>query len=469
MKYTSKKKYKLKKKKLKKTKKRGGSNLSNASETRLERNYKKKFTDETLSNLKLNYEGDQDQRADLQRDRDNLIIQLIYSEELDNLIREDAMKELVKEVEEGWPQILNYFKEILHEKGNEEQLKANYDEIKEQLILILDNNIEEQIPDSKDKNEFIRLKEILIDLILKCMFNNFYIYNLLTNNIKLKVKILSDKRKLLLCQDIDEFINIDLLNLSMTKRKPFSGKLNLNDNLYAYNPYVIKPIAEFIGAPMPLRLENGNIINFTIIDYMKLILTIRKTLFQIQQNGSFFEIKNELDFFIDLIKKTNEEFEKKKRNITKAEPMLTSLKKQYRDSVVECLGKMKEKILDNIEKIAINTQIDNKFKLEDNTLENNIEELQKVQAFDIDPDGFLIEGRDDQWPEYENPSDLIIFINKLGFEETYFRQNWPEYIKQHLYAEYIPFNFLRLNSDLSDFRDWYLGKIPDDDIELYSV
>ena len=164
-------------------------------------------------------------------------------------------------------------------------------ELKENFNILLGNTVEEQISDSNDKNEFISQKEILIDLILKCMYNNFYIYSLLIKVIKQKVKILTDKRKLLLCQSIDQFINNDLLGLSLPNRKSFSGKLNLHDNLYAYNPYSLKSIEEFIGPPIPLMLEGGSIVNVTILDYVKLILTIRNKLFYLHQDGSFSDIK----------------------------------------------------------------------------------------------------------------------------------------------------------------------------------
>jgi hypothetical protein len=460
MKYTKKKIRKLKKK----SKKRGGSNTA---ETGLERDYKSQFTDPTFKNLEENINGNtSEKRADLEEDRDDLMFE-ISNREGYTIPNEQRF---VNDVAQLLILILDYFKEIFLEIRNKEELKMEYTELKDKINIVLGNSIiEERISDAKDKSEFLRLKEILIDLILKCMFNNYYIYNLLTKLIIKKVDILSDKRKLLLCQNIDEFINNDLLDLSIPKKEPYSGKLNLDDNLYGDNPYILKPIAEFIGPPIPLRLENGNIVDFTNIDYVKLILTIKAELLQ-YEHDQFSEIKNKLKYFIDLIRKASEHFEIKMGHIGRADTMLAALKKQYRDSVVECLGKMREKILANIEKIAINTQNHNKFDLEEenNTLENNIEELQKVRTFGIDPDGFFIEGRDDQWPDNEDTSDFYLFLDNLGFEKAYSQSLNSEYVRQHLLSDYIPFNLLQHESDLGEFRDWYLGEISDDDIELYS-
>ena len=60
-------------------------------------------------------------------------------------------------------------------------------------------------------------------------------------------------------------------------------------------------------------------------------------------------------------------------------------------------------------KLHLNTQKYNKFKLdeEDNTLEYITRIIEEVQNFDIDPDGFFIEGRDDLWPEEEETSNLL--------------------------------------------------------------
>ncbi|MDA9216450.1 hypothetical protein N9O88_01350 [bacterium] len=458
MKYTKRRIKKLKKK----SKKRGGSNTA---ETSLERDYKSEFTDPTFKNLEENINGNtSEKRADLDEERDDLVFEISdregYTEPNANAF---------EDVAQLWILILDYFKKIFL-GGREEELKDEYTELKDNINIVLGNSIiEERISDAKDKSEFLRLKDILIDLILKCMFNNYKIYNLLTKLIIKKVDILSDKRKLLLCQNIDEFINNDLLDLSIPKKEPYSGKLNLDDNLYGDNPYILKHIAEFIGPPIPLRLENGNIVDFTNIDYVKLILTLKAELLP-HEHDQFSEIKNKLNYFIDLIRKASEQFEIKMYRIGRADTMLAALKKQYRESVVDCLGKMREKILDNIDKIAINTKNHNKFDLEEgyNTLENNIEELQNVQAFEIDPDGFLIEGRDDQWPEGEEPSDLYIFINMLGFEKAYSQSLNSEYVREHLLSDYIPFNLLRPESTLMKFRDWYLGEIEDDDIELYS-
>ena len=73
-----------------------------------------------------------------------------------------------------------------------------------------------------------------------------------------------------------------------------------------------------------------------------------------------------------------------------------------------------------MEKIAFNTHKYNKFKLdeEENTLEYNRSIIEEVQNFDIDPDGFFIEGRDDLWPEDEETSNLLDFFDYLGFKET---------------------------------------------------
>ena len=123
-------------------------------------------------------------------------------------------------------------------------------------------------------------------------------------------------------------------------------------------------------------------------------------------------------------------------------------------------------------KIALNTHKFNKFKLdeEDNTLEYNRRIIEEVQNFDIDPDGFFIEGRDDLWPEEEETSNLLDFFDYLGFKEN---ADIPEdlqhqHIKNNLYVEYVPFNLIRMDADLGQFRDWYLGEIPDDGIELWS-
>jgi len=464
MKYKSK-KNRLKKK-LRKTKKRGGANLSNAAETNLERDYKKKFTNPTFKPIRQNIEASNDeQRLQLEEERENLVEEIFLNEE-------SMGSRLEQKVSEIWINIFDYLKEIIHEERNNEELKAEYLELKENFNILLGNTVEEQIADTNDKNEFIRQKEILIDLILKCMYNNFYIYNLLVKVIKLKVKILTDKRKLLLCQSIDQFINNDLLGLSLPNRKPFLGKLTLHDNLYAYNPYSLKSVEEFIGPPIPLMLEGGSIVNVTILDYVKLILTIRNKLFYLHQDGSFSDIKNKLEFYINLIRKTKEEFEKKINNINNAQSMLTTLAAEYRESVVQCLGKMREKILANVEKIAFNTQKYNKFKLdeEENTLEYNRSIIEEVQNFDIDPDGFFIEGRDDLWPEDEETSNLLDFFDYLGFKETpgIPEDSQHQHIKNNLYVKFVPLNLLKKNSDLGEFRDWYLGEIPDDAIELWS-
>lgn len=466
MKYKSKKK-KLKKNNLKKTKKKGGGNMSNAAETRLETDYKNKFTDSTFKPIRQNIQASNDEkRSELEEERENLVRVIALNEQ-------SMGSRLEEQVSLIWIQIFDYLKEIIHEERNDEELKDEYTELKKNLNILLGNSVEEQITDSNDKNEFLRLKEILIDLILKCMYNNFYIYNLLIKVIKQKVKILTDKRKLLLCQSIDQFINKDLLGLSLPVIKPFSGKLNLHDNLYAYNPYSLKSVEDFIGPPIPLMLEDGNIVDFTILDYLKIILTIRKELFEIHVNRSFSKVRNKLEFYINIIRKTKEEFAKKINRINEAQSMLTNLEKEYRDSVVECLGKMKEKILANVGEIALNTQKHNKFKLneEENTLEYNTSIIEEVQNFDIDPDGFFIEGRDDLWPEEEETSNLLDFFDYLGFKET---AGIPEdlqdqHIKNNLYVEYIPFNLLKMDSHLGEFRDWYLGEIPDEAIELYSV
>ena len=58
------------KKKLRKTKKRGGANLSNAAETNLEKDYKKKFTDPTFKPIRQNIEASNDeQRLQLEEER----------------------------------------------------------------------------------------------------------------------------------------------------------------------------------------------------------------------------------------------------------------------------------------------------------------------------------------------------------------------------------------------------------------
>ena len=197
MKYTKRRIKKLKKK----SKKRGGSNTA---ETGLERDYKSQFTDPTFKNLEENINGNtSEKREELEEDRDDLMVE-ISDREGYTVPNATAFS---NEVAQLWMLILDYFREIFLEIRNKEELKDEYNDLKDKINIVLGNSIiEERISDAKDKGEFLRLKEILIDLILKCMFNNYYIYNLLTKLIIKKVDILSDKRKLLLCQNIDEFI-----------------------------------------------------------------------------------------------------------------------------------------------------------------------------------------------------------------------------------------------------------------------
>ena len=117
MKYKSK-KNRLKKKKFRKTKKRGGANISNAAETNLERDYKKKFTDPTFKTIRQNIEASNDEkRLELEEERENLVEEIFLNEE-------SMGSRLEEKISLIWINIFDYLKEIIHEERNDEELKS---------------------------------------------------------------------------------------------------------------------------------------------------------------------------------------------------------------------------------------------------------------------------------------------------------------------------------------------------------
>merc|ERR1711966_513922 len=123
MKYTKRRIKKLKKK----SKKRGGSNTA---ETGLERDYKSQFTDPTFKNLEENINGNtSEKREELEEDRDDLMVE-ISDREGYTVPNATAFS---NEVAQLWMLILDYFREIFLEIRNKEELKDEYNDLKDKI------------------------------------------------------------------------------------------------------------------------------------------------------------------------------------------------------------------------------------------------------------------------------------------------------------------------------------------------